>query len=74
MYDAKEAGRDRYAVAEGGGADGALGARISWADLIRDALEEDRFVLRRAADRRRRDRADRPVRAAAADGRPERAS
>ena len=45
MYEAKEAGRDRYAVAEGGGADGALGARISWADLIRDALEDDRFVL-----------------------------
>jgi diguanylate cyclase (GGDEF)-like protein len=44
MYEAKEDGRDRYAVAEGGGAQ-ALGARISWADLIRDALEEDRFVL-----------------------------
>jgi len=45
MYDAKEAGRDRYAIAEGGVADGPLGARISWADLIRDALAEDRFVL-----------------------------
>ncbi len=45
MYEAKEAGRDRYAIAEGGATDGALGARISWADLIRDALAEDRFVL-----------------------------
>jgi diguanylate cyclase (GGDEF)-like protein/PAS domain S-box-containing protein len=45
MYEAKEAGRDRYAVAEGGGVDGALGARISWADRIRDALAEDGFVL-----------------------------
>ena len=45
MYDAKEAGRDRYAVAEGGIGEGPLGARISWADLIRDALAEDRFVL-----------------------------
>jgi len=45
MYEAKEAGRDRYAVAEGGASDGTLGARISWADLIRDALAEDRFVL-----------------------------
>jgi diguanylate cyclase (GGDEF)-like protein/PAS domain S-box-containing protein len=45
MYEAKEAGRDRYAVAEGGATDSSLGARISWADLIRDALVEDRFVL-----------------------------
>jgi diguanylate cyclase (GGDEF)-like protein/PAS domain S-box-containing protein len=45
MYEAKEAGRDRYAVAEAGASDGALGARMSWAELIRDALAEDRFVL-----------------------------
>ena len=45
MYEAKETGRDRHAVADGGDSTGALGTRISWADLIRDALAEDRFVL-----------------------------
>ena len=45
MYEAKEAGRDRYAVAEGTTVDGRVGGRISWADEIRDALAEDRFVL-----------------------------
>jgi diguanylate cyclase (GGDEF)-like protein/PAS domain S-box-containing protein len=45
MYEAKEAGRDRYAVADGDPGDDHIGARISWADMIRDALAEDRFVL-----------------------------
>ena len=45
MYAAKEAGRDRWAVAEGGAEAEPLGLRFSWADLIRDALAEDRFVL-----------------------------
>jgi diguanylate cyclase (GGDEF)-like protein/PAS domain S-box-containing protein len=45
MYEAKEAGRDRYAVADGERADDHVATRISWADMIRDALAEDRFVL-----------------------------
>jgi EAL domain-containing protein (putative c-di-GMP-specific phosphodiesterase class I) len=46
MYDAKEAGRDQiaaYATAEH--QEERLEARMSWADMIRDALAEDRFVL-----------------------------
>ena len=46
MYDAKEAGRDQlsaYAAPEHQAA--RLEARMSWADMIRDALAEDRFVL-----------------------------
>jgi diguanylate cyclase (GGDEF)-like protein/PAS domain S-box-containing protein len=46
MYDAKEAGRDRlssYRSAEF--PEVRMQARMSWADLIRDALAEDRFVL-----------------------------
>jgi diguanylate cyclase (GGDEF)-like protein/PAS domain S-box-containing protein len=46
MYDAKEAGRDQYALY---GADSEdeprLRARIRWLDRIQDALEHDRFVL-----------------------------
>jgi diguanylate cyclase (GGDEF)-like protein/PAS domain S-box-containing protein len=46
MYDAKEAGRDQmttYSSAEH--VEQRLQARMSWADMIRDALAEDRFVL-----------------------------
>jgi diguanylate cyclase (GGDEF)-like protein/PAS domain S-box-containing protein len=46
MYDAKEAGRDglaAYAAPEQ--QEARLEARMSWADMIRDALAEDRFVL-----------------------------
>ena len=46
MYDAKEAGRDQlaaYATSEH--QETRLEARMSWADMIRDALAEDRFVL-----------------------------
>ena len=46
MYDAKEAGRDQlaaYAAPEPQAA--RVEARTSWADMIRDALADDRFVL-----------------------------
>jgi diguanylate cyclase (GGDEF)-like protein/PAS domain S-box-containing protein len=46
MYDAKEAGRDRAAIhssQEGGTS--RMKARITWAERIREALEEDRFTL-----------------------------
>lgn len=46
MYDAKEAGRDRaatYASHERGAS--RMKARITWAERIREALEEDRFTL-----------------------------
>ncbi len=45
MYEAKEAGRDRYGIADSDPADGDVGARISWSEMIRDALADDRFVL-----------------------------
>jgi diguanylate cyclase (GGDEF)-like protein/PAS domain S-box-containing protein len=46
MYDAKEAGRDqRAAHAAPEQEETRLEARMSWADMIRDALAEDRFVL-----------------------------
>ena len=43
MYEAKEAGRDRAIAyrAAGRSTDG----RVSWPDVIRDGLDEDRFVL-----------------------------
>ena len=53
---------------------GALGARISWADLIRDALDEDRFVLHAQPIVDVALGPHRPVRAAAADGRRRTAS
>ena len=46
MYDAKEAGRDRaatYSSQERGTS--RMKARITWAERIREALEEDRFTL-----------------------------
>ena len=46
MYDAKEAGRGRatvYSASED--RDQRMQARITWADRIREALAEDRFVL-----------------------------
>src|ERR687894_169773 len=45
MYDPKEAGRDQlaaYAAPEP--QETRIEARMSWADMIRDALAEDRFV------------------------------
>ena len=46
MYDAKEAGRDQVAVSRGDGLSQArMKGRVTWAERIRRALEEDRFVL-----------------------------
>ena len=46
MYDAKEAGRDRYAVYRPGDrATSRTQTRLAWMDRIRGALEEDRFAL-----------------------------
>ena len=46
MYDAKEAGRDRYAVSSGSDPHQSdLRERHPWLERIRDALENDRFVL-----------------------------
>jgi diguanylate cyclase (GGDEF)-like protein/PAS domain S-box-containing protein len=46
MYDAKEAGRNRFKT-YGGSSDGQAGieARLEWVERIRTALEEDRFTL-----------------------------
>jgi EAL domain-containing protein (putative c-di-GMP-specific phosphodiesterase class I) len=46
MYEAKEAGRDRYAiVSPGGDRPARVRARGSWLDRIRTALDDDGFVL-----------------------------
>jgi EAL domain-containing protein (putative c-di-GMP-specific phosphodiesterase class I) len=46
MYDAKEAGRDRFGVYRPGDrAASRTQARLAWMDRIRSALEEDRFTL-----------------------------
>jgi diguanylate cyclase (GGDEF)-like protein/PAS domain S-box-containing protein len=47
MYAAKEAGGNRYQVASADGSDYVSGMqhRLNWADQIRRALDEDRFVL-----------------------------
>ena len=46
MYDAKEAGRDQLSAYDAPEQPATrTEARISWADMIRDALAEDRFVL-----------------------------
>ena len=46
MYDAKESGRDQLASYDAPERpETRIEARISWADMIRDALAEDRFVL-----------------------------
>jgi diguanylate cyclase (GGDEF)-like protein/PAS domain S-box-containing protein len=48
MYDAKEAGRDRLSLADGGEAGGGVArmrARFGWSQRIRDALDEDAFEL-----------------------------
>ena len=46
MYEAKEGGRDRAVVYRSAGhASGRLDGRVSWPDIIRDGLDEDRFVL-----------------------------
>jgi diguanylate cyclase (GGDEF)-like protein/PAS domain S-box-containing protein len=45
MYDAKEAGRDRAAVYCTERGLSRMKARITWAERIREALDEDRFTL-----------------------------
>jgi diguanylate cyclase (GGDEF)-like protein len=46
MYDAKEAGRDRFEIYDSAHArQEQMQARLTWADRIRAALAEDRFVL-----------------------------
>jgi diguanylate cyclase (GGDEF)-like protein/PAS domain S-box-containing protein len=46
MYEAKEAGRDRVACHMAAkDAPNRLASRLSWTDVIRDALDEERLVL-----------------------------
>jgi diguanylate cyclase (GGDEF)-like protein/PAS domain S-box-containing protein len=46
MYDAKEAGRDRFGVYRAGDrATSRTQSRLAWMDRIRGALEDDRFTL-----------------------------
>ncbi len=46
MYDAKEAGRDRFQIYNSAHArQEQMQARLTWADRIRAALADDRFVL-----------------------------
>ena len=46
MYEAKEGGRDRVACHGSATQSPArLASRLSWTDVIRDALDEERFVL-----------------------------
>jgi diguanylate cyclase (GGDEF)-like protein/PAS domain S-box-containing protein len=46
MYEAKEGGRDRYSVyVPGAEEQPRVQARMHWVERIRDALEDDRFVL-----------------------------
>ncbi|HTX45283.1 MAG TPA: PAS domain S-box protein, partial [Solirubrobacteraceae bacterium] len=46
MYDAKEAGRNRVALYDAASSrQGRMQERLTWADRIRSALDEDRFVL-----------------------------
>ena len=45
MYEAKDAGRDRAVVYRPVHDSGRLDGRVSWPDIIRDGLDEDRFVL-----------------------------
>jgi diguanylate cyclase (GGDEF)-like protein/PAS domain S-box-containing protein len=46
MYEAKESGRDRAVVYRAARHSSArLDGRVSWPDIIRDGLDEDRFVL-----------------------------
>jgi diguanylate cyclase (GGDEF)-like protein/PAS domain S-box-containing protein len=46
MYEAKDAGRDRaMAYRPAHDASSRLDGRVSWPDIIRDGLDEDRFVL-----------------------------
>jgi diguanylate cyclase (GGDEF)-like protein/PAS domain S-box-containing protein len=59
MYDAKEAGRDRYMVYTTTGRAALMATRLDWVDRIRRALAEDRFVLH-----------GQPILSLSGDGRP----
>ncbi len=45
MYDAKDAGRDRYTIHESANPHPSTRARLGWVDQINNALESDRFTL-----------------------------
>jgi diguanylate cyclase (GGDEF)-like protein/PAS domain S-box-containing protein len=45
MYEAKDAGRDRAVIYRPAAGSDRLDGRVSWPDVIRDGLDEDRFVL-----------------------------
>ena len=45
MYEAKDGGRDRAVAYRSAGRAGRHDGRVSWPDVIRDGLDEDRFVL-----------------------------
>jgi len=46
MYDAKEAGRDRFKIYDAtNNRQNRMRARLTWVDRIRDAIEHDHFVL-----------------------------
>jgi diguanylate cyclase (GGDEF)-like protein/PAS domain S-box-containing protein len=45
MYEAKDAGRDRAVTYRPASGSDRLDGRTSWADVIRDGLDENRFVL-----------------------------
>jgi diguanylate cyclase (GGDEF)-like protein/PAS domain S-box-containing protein len=45
MYDAKEAGRDRYAFYAHGNAEPRMRARLTWVDRIREAMRDNRMLL-----------------------------
>ena len=60
MYDAKERGRDRLSLIEPGDLQPErVRARMRWSERIRDALEDDGFVLFEQPILRLRRRADR---------------
>ena len=69
MYDAKTAGRDRFALYTPMAVREAnIESRLAWVGRVRRAVEEDRLVLYCAADRLGRDGRAGAARAAAADG------
>jgi len=45
MYDAKETGRDRWAVFSPASRGTGMAGRLGWVERIREALTDDRFVL-----------------------------
>ncbi len=67
MYDAKEAGRDRYAVHQTIDIQPTTRARLAWVDRITHALDHDRFTLFAQPIMHLATRPDHPPRAAATD-------